>query len=126
MNFHQMNQPCDCTLKALFNGGLLVTAISDGYYECRNEVTVSNAITTGVFNCMSTYPSSIFYEVNNETRIMVKARYTTKLTSWDFPLCLLINQNGNVYLYVFIPCTYYNKFRFGTWFTISSIYMINL
>ena len=107
IDFYQINQPCTCKLKALFNGNLLVTAKSDGYYECKNKVTVSLDETLFVLNCMSTYPSSItFTVVNNETIVKVKAEYIQSYTSGDFPVCLGINaNNGNVYILVFL--TYY-------------------
>ena len=97
-----MNQPCACTLKASFSGDLLVTAKSDGYHECKNEVTVSFGTTTSVFNCESTYPSSITFNVTNREAIVhVKTNYTNSHTSWDLPVCLGINQNGNIDLYIF-------------------------
>lgn len=79
-----------------------MTAKSDGYYECRNEVTVSLGTTSSVFNCDSTYPSGIvFFVVNNETVVNVKAEYIQNYTSGYFPACLGINENGNVYVFVF-------------------------
>ena len=103
MDFYQIKQPCTCTLKASFNGGILVTAKSDGYYECKNQVTVSLDTTSSVFNCFSIYPSSIaFTVVNNETIVNVKAEYIKSYTSGDFPVCFVINaNNGNVYVFVF-------------------------
>ena len=107
MDFYQIKQPCTCTIKASFNGDILVVAKSDGYYECKNKVTVSLDETLFVLNCMSTYPSSItFTVVNNETIVKVKAEYIQSYTSGDFPVCLGINaNNGNVYILVFL--TYY-------------------
>ena len=103
MDFYEIKQPCTCTLKALFNGNILVTAMSDGYYECKNKVTVSLDETSFVFNCKSKYPSSTaFTVVNNETIVNVKAEYIQSYTSGDFPVCFGINaNNGNVYFCVF-------------------------
>ena len=105
VDFNKIKQPCTCTLKALFSGYLLVTAISDGYDDCRNEVIVSLGTTSSVFDCKSTYPSGIvFYVGNNKTVVNVKAENIQNYTSGDFPVCLGINENGNVY--VFILCIY--------------------
>ena len=101
VDFDQIKHPCTCTLKALFNGDILVTAKTNGYYECRNQVTVSLDTTSIVFNCKSTYPSAVsFYNVvKNETIVNVKAEYIQSYTSGDFPVCLGINANdGNVYV----------------------------
>ena len=101
MDFYKIKQPCTCTLKASFNGGMLVTAMSDGYYECKNKVTVT-LDTTSVFNCKSTYPSSIAFTVVNNETINMKAEYIQSYTSGDFPVCFGINANdGNVYILVF-------------------------
>ena len=117
VDFYQMKQPCTCTLKASFSGYLLVTAISDGYYDCRNEVIVSHGTTSSVFNCRIAYPSSIVLTVvNNKTVVNVKAEYIQNYTSGDFPVCLGINENGNVD--VFILCIYYYKCSFSRRFTI--------
>lgn len=98
VNFKKMNQPCDCTLRAFFSGYLLVTAKSDGYHDCGNDVTVSLDTTTIAFKCDSTYPSAIpFIVVNNETIVHVTAKYT--YTVGGLPICLEINQNGTVYIY---------------------------
>nr|XP_022294164.1 uncharacterized protein LOC111104478 [Crassostrea virginica] len=95
VDFYQIKQPCTCTLYASFNGNLLVTAKSGGYYECRNEVTVSLNTNSIVFNCQSTYPSSIVFNVvNNETIVNVKAGYILSYTSGEFPACLLVSENG--------------------------------
>nr|XP_022294108.1 uncharacterized protein LOC111104438 isoform X2 [Crassostrea virginica] len=97
VDFYQMNQPCACTFKASFSGDLLVAAKSDGYHECKNEVTVSFGTTTSVFNCESTYPSSITFNVtNSEAIVNVKTNYTNSHTSWDLPICLAINQNDTI------------------------------
>ena len=96
LDFNQIKQSCTCTLKALFNGKLLVTAESVGYYECKNKVTVSLDMSLSVFTCDSSYPSAVtFYNVvKNETIVNVKAEYT----SGDFPVCFGINQNGKVFI----------------------------
>ena len=108
-----MKLPCACTLTASFNGILLVIAELNGYYECRNEVTVSLDTETSVFHCDGTYPSAIHYNVvNNVSVVNVKATYTKNYTSGEFPLCLKINQNGKVY--VFILRIYYFKCSIGT------------
>nr|XP_022294418.1 uncharacterized protein LOC111104648 isoform X2 [Crassostrea virginica]XP_022294419.1 uncharacterized protein LOC111104648 isoform X2 [Crassostrea virginica] len=100
-----MNQPCACTLKASFSGYLLVTAISDGYHKCKNEVTVSFGTTTSVFNCKGTYPSGVTFNVaNSETIVNVKTNYTNSHTSWDLPICLGINQNGGLGGIVHVQC----------------------
>ncbi|XP_078318152.1 uncharacterized protein LOC111104438 [Crassostrea virginica] len=105
VDFYQMNQPCACTLKASFSGDLLVTAKSDGYHKCKNEVTVSFDTTTSVFNCESTYPSSITFNVtNSEAIVNVKTNYTNSHTSWDLPICLGINQNGGLGGIVNVQC----------------------
>lgn len=120
VNFKQINQPCDCTFKAKFSGILLVTATSDGYYECRNQIILSLDTSAIVFNCKGKYPvATTFNVVNNETVVNVKANYTNSYTSGNFFLCLAINQNGTVY--VIILLLYYFKYSFGTWFTISHI-----
>nr|XP_022294602.1 uncharacterized protein LOC111104774 [Crassostrea virginica] len=104
VDFHQIKQPCTCMLKASFSGSLLVNAISDGYYGCRNEVTVS-LNTSSVFNCLTTYPSStVFIVVNNKSVVIVKAQYIQKYTSWDFPVCLQINENGALGGIVSVQC----------------------
>ena len=113
VDFNPMNQPCACTLTASFNGTLLVIAELNGYYECRNEVTVSLDRDTSVFHCDGTYPSAAHYNVvNNVSVVNVKATYTKNYTSGEFPLCLKINQNGKVY--VFILRIYYFKCSIGT------------
>nr|XP_022291872.1 uncharacterized protein LOC111103125 [Crassostrea virginica] len=105
VDFYQIKQPCTCTLKALFSGNLLVTAISVGYDDCRNEVTVSLNTTSIVFNCQSTYPSSIVFNVgNNKTVVNVKAEYIQNYTSGDFPVCLGINENGGLGGIVSVQC----------------------
>ena len=102
VDFYQIKQPCTCTLKALFSGNLM-TAISDGYDDCRNEVTVSLNTTSIVFNCQSTYPSSIVFNVgNNKTVVNVKAEYIQNYTSGDFTVCLGINENGNVDVFILV------------------------
>ena len=79
-----------------------MVATSDGYYECKNKVTVSLDTTSIVFNCDNTYPSSkAFTVVKNETIVNVKAEYIQSYTSGDFPVCFVINENGNVYVFVF-------------------------
>nr|XP_022295343.1 uncharacterized protein LOC111105375 [Crassostrea virginica] len=94
VDFYQIKRPCTCTLKASFDGDILVTAKSDNYYECKNKVTVSLDTTSSVFNCESTYPSSIaFTVVSNETIVNVKAEYIQSYTSGDFPVCFGINAN---------------------------------
>lgn len=113
VDFNPMNQPCACTLTASFNVTLLVIAELNGHYECRNEVAVSFDSTTSVFHCEGTYPSAIPCNVvNNVTVVNVKATYTKNYTSGEFPLCLKINQNGKVY--VFILRIYCFKYRIGT------------
>ena len=113
VDFNPMNQPCACTLTASFSGILLVIAELNGYYECRNEVAVSLDTNTSVFHCDGTYPSAIHYnDVNNVSVVNVKATYTKNYTSGEFPLCLKINQNGKVY--VFILRIYYFKCSIGT------------
>nr|XP_022295477.1 uncharacterized protein LOC111105461 isoform X3 [Crassostrea virginica] len=93
VDFYQIKQPCTCTIKALFNGNLLVRAESAGYFECKNKVTVS-LDTISVFTCDSTYPSSIVFTVeNNETIVNMKAEYIQSYTSGDFPVCFGINEN---------------------------------
>nr|XP_022295712.1 uncharacterized protein LOC111105631 isoform X3 [Crassostrea virginica] len=95
VDFYQIKQPCTCTLKASFSGNLLVTVMSDGYDDCRIEVIVSLGTTSSVFNCRSIFPSSVvFTVVNNKTVVNVKAEYIQSYTSWDFPVCLQINENG--------------------------------
>ena len=103
VDFYQIKQPCTCTIKALFNGNLLVRAETGGYYECKNKVSVSLDTSISVFTCDSTYPSSIaFTVVNNETIVNMKAEYIQSYTSGDFPVCFGINSNnGNVYFFVF-------------------------
>ena len=102
IDFYQIKQPCTCTLKASFNGNILVAAKSDGYYDCNNKVTVSLNTTLSAFDCKSTYPSSIvFTVVNNQTVVNVKAEYIQSNTQGDFPVCLGIYENGNVYVFVF-------------------------
>nr|XP_022295711.1 uncharacterized protein LOC111105631 isoform X2 [Crassostrea virginica] len=94
VDFYQIKQPCTCTLKASFSGNLLVTVMSDGYDDCRIEVIVSLGTTSSVFNCRSIFPSSVvFTVVNNKTVVNVKAEYIQSYTSWDFPVCLQINEN---------------------------------
>ena len=103
VDFYQIKQPCTCTIKASFNGDILVTAESVGYYECRNRVTVSLDTRISVFTCDSTYPSSIVFTVlNNETIVNLKAEYIQSYTSGDFPVCFGISANdGNVYFSYF-------------------------
>ncbi|XP_078326535.1 uncharacterized protein LOC111105461 isoform X2 [Crassostrea virginica] len=94
LDFYQIKHPCTCTLKALFNGNLLVRAESAGYYECKTRVTVSLDTTLSVFTCDNTYPSSIvFTVVNDETIVNVKAEYIQIYTSGDFPVCFGIHEN---------------------------------
>ena len=113
VDFNPMNQPCACTLTASFNGTLLVIAELNGYYECRNEVVVSLNTDISVFHCDGIYPSAIHYNVvNNVSVVNVKATYTKNYTSGEFPLCLKINQNGKVY--VFILRIYWFEYRIGT------------
>ncbi|XP_078326633.1 uncharacterized protein LOC111103071 [Crassostrea virginica] len=106
IDFYQIKQSCTCTIKALFNGNLLVRADSAGYYECKNKVTVSLDTTLSVFTCDSTYPSSIvFTVVNNETIVIMKAEYIQSYTSGDFPLCFGINENnGGLGRIVHVQC----------------------
>ncbi|XP_078326556.1 uncharacterized protein LOC111105461 isoform X5 [Crassostrea virginica] len=95
VDFYQINQSCTCTLKASFNGDILVRAESAGYYECKNKVTVSLDTTLSVFTCDNTYPSSIvFTVVNDETIVNIKAEYIQSYTSGDFPVCFGINANN--------------------------------
>ena len=111
VDFYQIKQPCTCTLKASFNGGILVTAKSDGYYECKNNVIVSLDTTSTVFNCYSTYPSSMTFTVVYNETINMKAEYIHSYTSGDFPVCFAINENGNVYVFIFE--IYYFNCSFG-------------
>ena len=112
VNFEQMNQPCACSLKASYSGILLVTAHSAGYYECRNQVTVSFDSNTIAFSCTGEYPSATQYNVvNNESVVNVNATYTDMSTSLDLPICLQINQIGTVY--VFIYWIFYFRVSFG-------------
>nr|XP_022294357.1 uncharacterized protein LOC111104622 isoform X2 [Crassostrea virginica] len=105
VDFYQIKHPCTCTLKASFNGDIIVTAKSDGYYECESGVTVSLVMTSSVFNCESTYPSSMaFTVVNNETIVNVKAEYIQSYTSGGFPVCLGINENGGLGGIVSVQC----------------------
>lgn len=113
VDFNPMYQPCACTLTPSFNGTLLVIAELNGYYECRNEVVVSLDTDTSVFQCKGTYPSAIPYNVVKHISVVnVGATYTKNYTSGEFPLCLKINENGKVY--VFILGIYYFKCSIGT------------
>nr|XP_022291782.1 uncharacterized protein LOC111103071 isoform X2 [Crassostrea virginica] len=105
VDFYQIKQPCICTLKAFFNGDILMLAKTNGYYECKNKVTVSLDTTSSVFNCKSTYPSSkTFTVVNNETIVNMKAEYIQSYTSGDFPVCFVINENGGRGGIVHVQC----------------------
>nr|XP_022294463.1 uncharacterized protein LOC111104683 isoform X2 [Crassostrea virginica] len=105
VDLYKIKQPCTCTLKASFNGDIVVTAKSDGYFECKSKVTVSLDTTSSVFNCKSTYPSAIALTVvNNETIVNVKAEYIQSYTSGDFPVCLGIYENGGLGGIVSVQC----------------------
>ncbi|XP_078326469.1 uncharacterized protein LOC111104121 isoform X2 [Crassostrea virginica] len=108
VDFMEMNQPCNCEVKPLFNGQL-VFASNVILYDCYSNVTVRRSDQnddTFAISCPTQYTSKV-YSVSNISVFEISSDYLTRTRTGDtgFHQSIQIFQDKSFIEYISVRCS---------------------